>query len=177
LVAQRVEDWNFNFPASPLAAVPTEVFSSKKSLTLNQSTLNLKYYGPAHTDSDISVTIPEADILHCGDTYWNGIYPFVDYSTGGNIDGMIRAAEANFAAATDKTIVIPGHGQPVSNRTELQAYRDMLVAIRENVAKLKQQGHSLDEVIAAKPTATFDAKWGQFVITPAFFTRLVYEGV
>jgi glyoxylase-like metal-dependent hydrolase (beta-lactamase superfamily II) len=177
LVAQRVEDWNFNFPASPLAAVPTEVFSSKKSLALNRSTLNLKYYGPAHTDSDISVTIPEADILHCGDTYWNGIYPFIDYSTGGNIDGMIRAAEANFAAATDKMIVIPGHGQPVSNRTELQAYRDMLVAIRENVAKLKQQGHSLDEVVAAKPTAAFDAKWGQFVITPAFFTRLVYEGV
>jgi glyoxylase-like metal-dependent hydrolase (beta-lactamase superfamily II) len=177
LVAQRVEDWNFNFPASPLGAVPTEVFSSKKSLTLNRSTLNLKYYGPAHTDSDISVTIPEADILHCGDTYWNGIYPFIDYSTGGNIDGMIRAAEANVAAATDKTIVIPGHGHPVSNRTELQAYRDMLIAIRENVAKLKQQGHPLDEVVAAKPTAAFDAKWGQFVITPAFFTRLVYEGV
>jgi glyoxylase-like metal-dependent hydrolase (beta-lactamase superfamily II) len=177
LVAQRVEDWNFSFPASPLAAIPTEVFSSAKSLTLNRSTLNLKYYGPAHTDSDISVTIPEADILHCGDTYWNGIYPFIDYSTGGNIDGMIKAAEANLATATDKTIVIPGHGQPVSNRTELQAYRDMLGAIRENVAKLKQQGRSLDETIAARPTAAFDAKWGQFVVTPAFFTRLVYEGV
>ena len=90
---------------------------------------------------------------------------------------MIKAAEANLAAASDKTIVIPGHGQPVSNRTELQFYRDMLVAIRENVAKLKQQGRSLDEAIAARPTAAFDAKWGQFVITPAFFTRLVYEGV
>ena len=166
LVAQRVEDWNFNFPASPLAAIPTEVFASAKSLTLNRSTLNPKYYGPAHTDSDISVTITEADILHCGDTYWNGIYPFIDYSTGGNIDGMIKAAEANLAAATDKTIVIPGNGQPVSNRTELQAYRDMLVAIRENVAKLKQQGRSPDEAIAARPTAAFDAKWGQFVITP-----------
>jgi glyoxylase-like metal-dependent hydrolase (beta-lactamase superfamily II) len=177
LAAQRVEDWNFNFPASPLAAIPTEVFTSEKSLTLNRSTLTLKYYGPAHTDSDISVTITEADILHCGDTYWNGIYPFIDYSTGGNIDGMIKAAEANLAATTDKTIVIPGHGQPVSNRTELRAYCDMLVAIRENVAKLKQQGRSLDEAIAARPTAAFDANWGQFVITPAFFTRLVYEGV
>jgi glyoxylase-like metal-dependent hydrolase (beta-lactamase superfamily II) len=177
LVAQKVEDWNFNFPASPLPSIPTEVFTTTKSLTLNRSTLNLKYYGPAHTDSDISVTFTEADILHCGDTYWNGIYPFVDYSTGGNIDGMIKAAETNLAAATDKTIVIPGHGQPVSNRTELQAYRDMLVAIRENVAKLKQQGRSLDEAIAVRPTAEFDVKWGQFVITPAFFTRLVYEGV
>jgi glyoxylase-like metal-dependent hydrolase (beta-lactamase superfamily II) len=177
LVAQRVDDWNFNFPASPLAAAPSEVFATTKSLGLNGSTLNLKYYGPAHTDSDICVTFMEADILHCGDTYWNGIYPFIDYSTGGNINGMIKAAEANVAAATDKTIVIPGHGQPVSNRTELQAYRDMLIAIRDNVARLKQQGRSLDEAIAARPTAAFDAKWGQFVITPAFFTRLVYEGV
>ena len=132
---------------------------------------------PAHTDSDISVTIPEADILHCADTYWNGIYPFIDYSTGGNIDGMIKATDANVAAVTDKTIVIPGHGNPVSNKAELAAYRDMLVAIRDNVAKLKQEGRSLDETIAAKPTAAFDAKWGQFVITPALFTRLVYKGV
>jgi glyoxylase-like metal-dependent hydrolase (beta-lactamase superfamily II) len=129
------------------------------------------------SDSDISVTIPEADILHCADTYWNGIYPFIDYSTGGNIDGMIKATEANVAAVTDKTIVIPGHGNPVSNKAELSAYRDMLVAIRDNVTKLKQQGRSLDETIGAKPTAPFDAKWGQFLITPALFTRLVYEGV
>ena len=143
LVAQRVEDWDFNFPSSPLPAVPTETFSSEKTMKLNGSTLQLKYYGPAHTDSDISVAISEADIFHCADTYWNGIYPFIDYSTGGNIDGMIKAAEANVAAVTDKTIVIPGHGNPVSNKTELLAYRDMLVAIRDNVTKLKQQGHSL----------------------------------
>ena len=120
---------------------------------LNRSKLALKYYGPAHTDSDISITFPEADILHCGDTYWNGIYPFIDYSTGGNIDGMIKAAQANVANVTDRTIVIPGHGQPVSNKAELTAYRDMLVAIRGNVAKLKQQGRSLDDTIAAKPTS------------------------
>ena len=176
LTAQRVEDWDFNFPSPPLAAVPTEVFSSEKTLTLNRSTLALKYYGPAHTDCDISVTFREADIIHCGDTYWNGIYPFIDYSTGGNIQGMITATERNVAVTTNQTIVIPGHGVPVSNRAELQAYRDMLVAIRDNVAKLKEQGRSLDEIIAAKPTAAFDAKWGQFVITPAMFTRLVYEG-
>src|SRR5262249_30443063 len=82
------------------------------------------------------------------DPYWNGIYPFIDYSTGGNIDGMIKAAEANVAAVTDKTIVIPGHGQPVSNQAELTEYRNMLAAIRDNVAKLKQQGRSLADTIA-----------------------------
>jgi glyoxylase-like metal-dependent hydrolase (beta-lactamase superfamily II) len=177
LSAQRVEDWDFNFPSPLLAAVPTEVFSSEKTLTLNRSTLHLKYYGPAHTDGDISVTFSEADILHAGDTFWNGIYPFIDYATGGGIDGMVKATEANLGAATDKTIIIPGHGNPVSNRTDLSAYGDMLVAIRDNVARLKQQGRSLEETIGAKPTAAFDAKWGQFLITPALFTRLVYEGV
>lgn len=177
LAAQRVEDWDFNFPSSPLAAVPTELVSAEKTLMLGRSAVHLKYYGPAHTDGDLSVTIPEADLLHCGDTYWNGIYPFIDYSTGGHIDGMIKAAEANVAAATDTTIVIPGHGNPVSHKAELSAYRDMLVAIREAVAKLKREGRSLDETIGARPTAAFDAKWGQFVVSPALFTRLVYEGV
>src|SRR5262249_47249170 len=141
--AQRVDDWNFNFPASPPGAIPSSIFSTDLIVKFNGSTVALKYYGPAHTDGDISVNFPDAAILHTSDTYWNGIYPFIDYSTGGNIDGMIRAAEANVAATTDRTIVIPGHGQPVSNRSELKEYRDMLVAIRENVAALKRQGNSL----------------------------------
>jgi glyoxylase-like metal-dependent hydrolase (beta-lactamase superfamily II) len=182
LSAMTVADWDYKFPSPPLAAVPTEVFSSEKTISLNGSTLHLKYYGPAHTDSDISVTFAEADIRHCADTYWNGFYPFIDYSTGGNIDGMIEATDANIAAVTDKTIVIAGHNMPrhaspVSNKAELMSYREMLIAIRENVAKLKRQGRSLEETISAKPTASFDAKWGQFIITPALFTRLVYEGV
>ena len=112
---QRVEDWDYNFPPLSAAALPTDVFATERTLKLNGTTLALKYYGPAHTDSDISVQFTEADILHTGDTYWNGIYPFIDYSTGGSIDGSIRAADANLAATTDKTIIIPGHGPPVSN--------------------------------------------------------------
>jgi len=131
--------------------------------------------GDHHTDSDISVTFAEANIVHVGDTYWNGIYPFIDYSTGG-IDGMIAASDANLAATTNDTIITPGHGRPVSNKAELKEFRDVLVAIRENVAKQKQ-GRSRDETVVAKPTAAFDAKWGQFVIDPGYFTRLVYEGV
>jgi glyoxylase-like metal-dependent hydrolase (beta-lactamase superfamily II) len=174
---QRVADWDYDFAPLSAAALPTDVFATERTLKLNGTTLALQYYGPAHTDSDISVQFTEADILHTGDTFWNGIYPFIDYSTGGSIDGSIRAAEANLAATTDKTIIIPGHGPPVSNRSELQAYRDMLVGIRDNVAALKQQGRSLAEIVAARPTAAYDAKWGQFVISPALFTKLAYEGV
>jgi glyoxylase-like metal-dependent hydrolase (beta-lactamase superfamily II) len=174
---QRVEDWDYNFLPLRSGGIPSEVFAGEHHLKLNGSSIGLKYYGPAHTDSDISVTFAEANIVHVGDTYWNGIYPFIDYSTGGSIDGMIAASDANLAATTNDTIIIPGHGRPVSNKAELKEFRDMLVAIRENVAKLKKQGRSRDETVAAKPTAAFDAKWGQFVIDPGYFTRLVYEGV
>lgn len=177
LSAQRVDDWDFDFPPSPLPAVPSETIAAETSMKLNGATLALRPHAPAHTDGDLSVMFAEAEVLHCGDLYWNGIYPFIDYSTGGSIDGMIAATDANLAAATDETIVIPGHGAPVSNRAELAEYREMLVAIRDNVAKLKREGRSLDETVAAKPTAAYDAKWGQFVISPAFFTRLVYAGV
>lgn len=176
-MAQGVDDWDFTFPPAPPAALPTDVLSNDRTIRLNGTQLALKVHEPAHTDGDISVTFREPDIVHTGDLYWNGVYPFIDYSTGGNIDGTIKGVESILAATTDRTIIIPGHGQPVSNRTELQAYHDMLLAIRDNVAALKRQGKSLDEAIAAKPTADFDAKWGQFVIGPAFFTRLVYAGV
>jgi len=174
---QRVEDWDYNFVPSPPGGIPSEVFATERSLRLNGSSLHLKRYAPAHTDSDISVTFAEADIVHVGDTFWNGIYPFIDYSTGGSIDGMIAASDANLAATTDKTIIIPGHGKPVSNRAELKEFRDMLVVVRDNVAKLKKQGRSRDETVAAKPTSAFDAKFGNFVIDAGYFTRLVYEGV
>ena len=124
----------------------------------------------------LNVTFTEADVLHVGDTWWNGIYPFIDYSTGGSIDGAIRAAEANIAAVTPQTIVIPGHGAP-GGKSDLIAFRDMLVEIRAKVAALKKQGRSLDDAVAAKPTAAYDARWGQFLITPRFFTTLVFQGV
>ena len=174
---QRVEDWDYNFLPLEQTGVPRDVFSKEHSLKLNGQSLSMRYYGPAHTDGDISVMFGEADVLHVGDTYWNGIYPFIDYSTGGSIDGMIAASDSNLAASNDRTIIIPGHGNPVSSRAELQEFRDMLVAVRENVAALKRQGRSKDEAVAARPTAAFDAKWGNFVIDPGFFTRLVYEGV
>jgi glyoxylase-like metal-dependent hydrolase (beta-lactamase superfamily II) len=174
---QRVEDWDYNFLPSPAGAIPSDALIANRKLKLNSASIELKPYKPAHTDGDLSVTFGEADILHVGDTFWNGIYPFIDYSTGGSIDGMIAASNANLAASTENTIIIPGHGKPVSNKSELKEFRDMLVGIRGNIAALKKAGQTLEEIVAAKPTAAYDAKWGQFVIDPPFFTKLVYEGV
>jgi len=172
----RVEGWDWTFPPAPLGALPTVVFGDEYRLQHNDTNIKLKYYGPAHTDSDVSVFFEEADIIHVGDTWWNGIYPFIDYSTGGSIDGMIRATEWNLQVITDKMIVIPGHG-PIGNKAGLTEYRDMLVTIRNNVATLKKRGKSLSETVAAKPTAAYDGKYGQFLISPSLFTSLVYSGV
>ncbi len=174
--SMRVEDWLHTFPPAPAGSRPTVLIKDSKEMKFDATTIDLKYYGLSHTDSDISVYYKEPDILQTGDTWWNGYYPMIDYGAGGSIDGMIRAADKNVALSTDKTIVIPGHG-PVGNRSQLIEYRDMLVAIRGNVAELKRQGKSLAETIAAKPTAAFDAKWGGFVIGPDLFTSLVYRGV
>jgi hypothetical protein len=89
---------------------------------------------------------------------------------------MIRLANIGLTQGTPNTIIVPGHG-PVGNRAQLKEYRDMLVSIRKNVSTLKKQGKSLAEIVAQKPTAKFDAKYGDYVIDPAFFTLLVYTGV
>lgn len=176
LVDTRVEGWKHTFPAAPAGAIPSTVFRDDYTLHANGTTLVLEHYAPAHTDSDISVYFAEADILHVGDTFWNRDYPFIDYSTGGSIDGQIRAAEANLAMATDKTIVISGHGA-IGARADLVLFRDVLVEIREKVAALKRQGRSLPEVVAAKPGARYDAEWGNLFMTPSSFLALVYQGV
>jgi glyoxylase-like metal-dependent hydrolase (beta-lactamase superfamily II) len=172
----RVEDWQHTFEPVPNAARPTVLVEKRRSLDFGGEKVLIQYYGPAHTDGDLLVYFPNADVLATGDTYWNGVYPFIDYVAGGSIDGMIRAADTNIAQAKETTLIVPGHG-PVARQGDLVEYRDMLVTIRENVAQLKREGKSLEETIAAQPTAAFDAKWGQFVIDPAFFTSLVYRGV
>lgn len=122
-VATRVEGWRWTFPAAPAGALPVTVFATEHEMHRNETRIVLKYYSPAHTDSDISVSFTDADVVHVGDTWWNGVYPFIDCSTGGSIDGQIRAAEANLAAITGKSIVIPGHG-PVGGSSDIAEFRD-----------------------------------------------------
>jgi len=171
----RVSDWQYTFDPLPKGGLPTLIVS-ELALRFGDETVLVKSYPSAHTDGDLYVYFTKADILATGDTYWNGLYPFIDKVVGGGINGMIEAANVNLAVATKQTVVVPGHG-PVSDRAGLIEYRDMLVHIRDNVAALKRQGKSLEEITAAKPSAAYDAKWGGFVINPAFFTRLVYQSL
>lgn len=172
----RVVEWGHTFTPLPASGRVTLMIGDEMSVAFGGDELRLRYYGPSHTDGDISAYFTKADVLLTGDTWWNGLYPFIDYVAGGSIDGMIGAANANLEMTGQRTIVVPGHG-PTGGRAALQEYRDMLVTIRSNVAALKSQGKTLDQVIAARPTAAFDAKWGQSLIGPELFTRLVYRGV
>ncbi len=173
---QTMRAFDATFPAAPQGAIPTKTFGAKDRTKLNGVTLSMAHYEPAHTDTDIWIYFVEADVLHTGDTWFNGFYPFIDYSTGGSINGMIRAAEQNLATAGPETMIIPGHG-PVGDRKQLQEYRDVLVYSRDAVAALKQQGKSLAEVVAAKPTGKYDSTYGSGFMRPEAFLGLVYQGV
>jgi glyoxylase-like metal-dependent hydrolase (beta-lactamase superfamily II) len=173
---QTIELFHATFPAEPAGALPALSFNDEHTLQINDTSLHLEHYDPAHTDTDISVHFTDADVLHTGDTWFNGVYPFIDYSTGGHIDGMIRATSRTLGTGTTSTIVIPGHG-PVGNKQDVTASLEMLSAIRDKVSGLKKEGKTIDEVIAAKPTAVFDEKWGKGFTTPEMFTRFVYQGV
>src|SRR5690606_32019497 len=126
----------------------------------------LRHHPAAHTDGDLSVRFETANIVHTGDIYWNGMFPFIDYSTGGSIDGMIRGVKAILSISDKDTIIIPGHGQPHSNLDELQEYLGMLKHVRSKVAQLKAEGRQLADIIEARPTQVFDAAWGKSIITP-----------
>ena len=175
-VETRVEDWNYTFKPLPAAGLPTVLVSKEKTIKFDGEKIQLKNLGHGHTDGDLWVYFNKADVLALGDTFWNGYYPFIDNDDGGGINGAIHWADEALKFSSDHTVIVPGHG-PVGDRAQLREFRDMLVAVRDNVQALKKQGKSLDEVIAAKPTAAYDAKFGGFVIGPDFFTKLVYVGL
>lgn len=172
----RVEEWAHTFTPIAPEELPDIVIDEGTTLALNDETVVVRPYHAGHTDGDLSVYFVKAHVLQTGDTWWNGSFPFIDYVGGGSIDGAIAAADKNLTLVTDHTVIIPGHG-PIGNRSDLVAFRTMLADVREKVAALKGQGKSLEQVIAAHPTAGFDSKWGTGIIDGALFTALVLRGV
>jgi glyoxylase-like metal-dependent hydrolase (beta-lactamase superfamily II) len=161
-------------PASPAGALPTITFDCGLQLWRNGDTLDLIHFAPAHTDTDISIHFHKANVLHVGDIWFNGYYPFIDEGTGGSIGGMIRAAEVVLAVADSNTKIIPGHG-PLGTKADFQKFHDALAAIRDRVAKLKAAGASEQEAVAKKPTAEFDARMGVGMMSPDQFAGIVYR--
>ena len=148
-------------PPAPADALPVITFSDSMSLHLNGEEVHLLYVASAHTDGDSIIWFTESNIIHMGDTFLSGIYPSIDVDSGGSIDGSITTVDTVLTFINDETQIIPGHG-PVTNKAELQAWRDMFIVLRDRVAEMKGRGLSLAEVIAADPTSGFDARWNSW---------------
>ncbi len=163
-------------PPAPEGALPIVTFNDAISFYWNGEEIRVFFVGPAHTDGDAVIHFSRADVFHMGDTFFNGNYPFVDVSSGGRLEGIIAAADRVLKVASEKTHIIPGHG-PLATKGDLQAYRDMLVKVRDRLAALKAEGKTVEEVVAAKPTADLDEKWGGGFMNHERFVSLAYESM
>jgi glyoxylase-like metal-dependent hydrolase (beta-lactamase superfamily II) len=173
---QVVKMLGMSLPAAPGAALPTITFDRTMHLYHNGDSLDLVHFEPAHTDTDIYIHFHKADVLHLGDTWFNGFYPFIDESSGGSIGGMIRANQRALEIATETTKIIPGHG-PLGDKAGLRKFHDMLSDIRDKVAQLKSSGLNEADAVAKKPTASYDEQWGHGMLTPDQFAGLVYRTI
>lgn len=168
--------FNNRIPASPKAALPVVTFSDTLSFYLNGDTIRSIHVANAHTDGDAIIFFRSANVIHMGDTFFNGFYPFIDVSTGGSVAGMIRAANHALAMSNTATRFIPGHG-PLATRADLVRYRDMLVTVRDRISRLVAQRRTLPQIIAARPLADLDAQWGQGFLKPEQFLGIAYESL
>lgn len=175
-VEQFMKAFNQRLPAAPKEALPVITFEDSVTFHWNGDAVQVFHVENAHTDGDSIVWFKKANVIHTGDVFFNGMYPFIDVDGGGRIRGMVAAADRVLKIASDDTKIIPGHG-PLSNKAELRAYRDMLNAVAERVAKLIADGKTTDEVVAARPTARFDERWGGGFMKPEAWTRIVDESL
>ena len=173
---QFVEAFQREVPASPPAALPKITYNDTLTFHLNGQTINGFHVKPAHTDGDTVIHFPDADVIHTGDVYFNSMYPFIDISSGGSVVGMLEATEKILALAGDDTKIIPGHGA-LSNRSELEAYQQMLMDVKTTAEEAIAQGLTLEEFIASDPTAEYDDTWGQGFLTPEQFQTFVYQSL
>jgi glyoxylase-like metal-dependent hydrolase (beta-lactamase superfamily II) len=175
-VEQFLEAFGQKVPASPEGALPVVTYAESVSFHLNGDELQCFHVPPAHTDGDSIVHFRKANVIHMGDLFFNGLYPFIDASTGGSLEGMIGAADRILGVANDATQIIPGHG-PMGKKPDLKAFRDMLAGVRDKVKPLVAAGKSLAEVQAAKPTQAFDETWGKGFLKPEQFVAVAYASL
>ncbi len=162
-------------PAAP-GALPGKTYTGAFKIKMKGRVADLKHVANAHTDGDTYVWFKTANVLATGDTFTNGRYPNIDFANGGNIKGMIAAADAYLKLTNARSRIVPGHG-PIADKAALLEYRTMLVTARDRMAKLVKDGKSEDDVVAAKPFADLDAKWAPTELASKNFIRVVYHSL
>ncbi|PHR99997.1 MAG: MBL fold metallo-hydrolase [Oceanobacter sp.] len=173
---QFVKAFNMKSGPQPKAALPVITFTDGINFHWNNNTVEAHHVANAHTDSDSYVYFKESNVVSTGDLYFAGFYPFIDPDSKGSLAGMIAGVTEILAFINNETKVIPGHG-PLSNKNELTAYRDMLQNVYDRIKALKEDGKSLDEIIAAKPTEDFDDQWADGIFTADKWISIIYPTI
>ena len=163
-------------PASPKVALPVITVAGELTFHINGEEVHAFHVPRAHTDGDLLVHFRQSDVVHMGDTFFNGSYPFIDVSSGGSADGIVAAADRVLALATEKTKIIPGHG-PLASKADLQAYRDLVATVSQRIRDLRRDGKSDADIRAAQPAADFDARYGKGFIKPELFVQMMLAAV
>jgi len=171
-----IKAFNKKIPASPKIALPVITFNDTVNFHLNNLDINVIHQRNAHTDGDSIVLFKSANVIHMGDTFFNGLYPFIDGSSKGSVNGMIKTADYVLSISDDKTKIIPGHG-PLGDKKSLKVFRSMLITVRDRMQKLKDDGKSLEEIIALKPNADLDKAWGEVFLNPEMFLKVLYSAM
>jgi glyoxylase-like metal-dependent hydrolase (beta-lactamase superfamily II) len=171
---QYMKVFDANIPPAPPGALPVITFADGVTFHWNNETLEVLHSKSAHTDGDAVIYFKNANVVHVGDLFFIGIYPFIDAGSGGSLEGVIAGVDDVLGRIDDNTRVIPGHG-PLGNKADLTAYRDMLVTIQGKMTKMMNEGKNMDEIVAAKPTADYDAKWGGGFLKPDQWVKIVYS--
>ena len=161
---------------APAAALPVVTFSDEVNFYWNGQKLHVAHVKHAHTDGDAIIWFAGANVVHMGDTFFSGNYPFIDLDSGGSVNGLIAAADYVLGHANSGVKIIPGHG-PVSSVEDLRAYRGVVSTVRDRVRTMINDGMSLEEVLAAGPSAEFDEGWGGGFINPERFVTSVYTSL
>jgi glyoxylase-like metal-dependent hydrolase (beta-lactamase superfamily II) len=162
-------------PASAAIALPGQTYRDGLTIRFGQEELRLVHIANAHTDGDTLVKLERANVLHMGDVFFNGLYPFIDLSSGGSIQGLIRAVEAGLRLSDANTRIVPGHGA-VASRAELAAYRDMLVAVDHDVRGQIARGHDLAPILASHPAARYALEGDADRMVAAIYANHVLPG-
>lgn len=157
-------------------ALPLVTFNDRMSLHMNGETATAYHVPNGHTDGDSIIHFPVSNVIHMGDMFFNGLYPYVDLDAGGSIQGLVAAADLALSLADDSTRIIPGHG-PLAVTEDLRGYRDYLVQAIANVQELVDQDMTLEQVIAAEPTKAWDEELGKIWITPPQFATFIYNSL
>jgi glyoxylase-like metal-dependent hydrolase (beta-lactamase superfamily II) len=173
---QYVASLEWKIPASPRTEWPTVTFDGAVAIDLGWETLNLIPQEPAHTDGDVAVWLPSANVLIMGDLMTNGSYPVIDESSRGSLRGMIDAIERLLRIVNTDTVVVPGHGL-LGNRDTLLAFCDMLRTVEGRIQSMTASRSPVAAIIAAAPTRDLDAVWGGGYVTGDIFVRMVLAGM